>query len=113
MTRDGTLWIGTWKGLASWKGGKLTLYPELAEEVIFPLIEDQEGVVWAGGFAYNPPGKLCAIQRGVVKCYGEDGSLGNGVLGLYEDRNRNLWAGTRTGLWRWKPGPPQILSDHR
>ena len=108
VTRDGTLWIGTWKGLASWKDGKLTQYPELAEEVIFPLMEDREGVVWAGGFAYNPPGKLCAIQRGVVKCYGEDGSLGNGVLGLYEDRNRNLWAGTLTGLWRWKPGPPKF-----
>ena len=105
VARDGTLWIGTWKGLASWHDGKLTQYPELAEEVIFPLIEDRGGVVWAGGFAYNPPGKLCAIQRGVVKCYGEDGSLGDGVLGLYEDRNRNLWAGTRTGLWRWKPDP--------
>jgi len=103
--RDGTLWIGTWKGLASWKSGTLTLYPEMADEVVFPLIEDREGAVWAGGFAYNPPGKLCAIQRGAVKCYGEDGSLGDGVLGLYEDSNRNLWAGTRTGLWRWKPDP--------
>ena len=105
MTSDGTLWIGAWKGLASWKDGNLTQYPELAEEVIFPLMEDREGEVWAGGFAYSPPGKLCSIQRGVVKCYGEDGSLGNGVLGLYEDRNRNLWAGTLTGLWRWKPSP--------
>ena len=109
VERDGTLWIGTWKGLASWKGGKLTQYPELADEVVFPLIEDQEGTVWVGGFAYNPPGKLCAIQRGIVKCYGEDGSLGDGVLGLYEDRHRNLWAGTRTGLWRWKPGPRKFL----
>ena len=108
VTSDGTLWIGTWKGLASWKDGKLTQYPELAEKVIFPLMEDRDGVVWAGGFAYSPPGKLCSIQRGVVKCYGEDGSLGNGVLGLYEDRNRNLWAGTLTGLWRWKPGPPKF-----
>src|SRR5262249_38808754 len=30
-TRDGTLWIGTAKGLASWKDGKLTQYAELAE----------------------------------------------------------------------------------
>jgi len=105
VTSDGTLWIGTWKGLASWKDGKLTQYPELAKEVIFPLMEDREGAVWAGGFAYSPPGKLCSIQRGVVKCYGEDGSLGNGVLGLYEDRKSNLWAGTLTGLWRWKPSP--------
>src|SRR5262245_17940869 len=29
-SRDGTLWIGTAKGLASWKDGKLTQYPELA-----------------------------------------------------------------------------------
>ena len=28
--RDGTLWIGTLKGLASWNVGKLTAYPELA-----------------------------------------------------------------------------------
>src|SRR5262245_4754330 len=28
--RDGTLWIGTSKGLVSWKDGKLTQYTELA-----------------------------------------------------------------------------------
>src|SRR5882724_11825928 len=28
VSRDGTLWIGTWKGLASWKDGKLTQYGE-------------------------------------------------------------------------------------
>src|SRR5262245_43781359 len=27
--RDGTLWIGTLKGLASWKDGKLGIYPDL------------------------------------------------------------------------------------
>src|SRR5215469_11281000 len=30
LGRDGTLWIGTLKGLASWKDGKLTRYTELA-----------------------------------------------------------------------------------
>src|SRR5258705_219199 len=29
---DGTLWIATDKGLASWKGGTLTQYPELARQ---------------------------------------------------------------------------------
>jgi ligand-binding sensor domain-containing protein len=106
--RDGALWIGTQQGLTRWQGGKLTQYPELAGELVMPLIEDHDGTLWAGGFAYTPPGKLCAIQRGVVKCYGEDGSLGDGVLGLYEDRRGNLWAGTRTGLWRWRPGSPKF-----
>ena len=108
--RDGTLWIGTWQGLASWKNGKLTQYHELDGLVVMPILEDREGVVWAGGFAPTPPGKLCAIHNGAVQCYGADGSLGNGVVGLYEDRKGNLWAGTRTGLWRWKPGFPQFYS---
>ena len=106
VTGDGTLWIGTWKGLASWKDGRLTQYPQLAGQVIMRLIKDHEGTVWVGGAALTPPGKLCAIHNGNVKCYGEDNTLGNGILGLYEDRKGNLWAGTLAGLWRWKPGPP-------
>jgi ligand-binding sensor domain-containing protein len=105
--RDGTLWIGTSKGLVSWKDGKLTQYPELASQYIFRLIEDHEGTVWVGG-AGIPIGKLCSVQNGNVKCYGEDGSLGRGVLGLFEDGKGNLWAGVDNGLWRWKPGPPKF-----
>ena len=105
--RDGTLWIGTLKGLASWKDGKLTQYAELAGQAIFRLLEDHEGTVWVGGTAV-PTGKLCSIQNGSVKCYGEDGSLGIGVVGLFEDSKGNLWVGVATGLWRWKPGQPQF-----
>jgi ligand-binding sensor domain-containing protein len=108
--RDGTLWIGTWKGLASWKDGKLTQYPELAGQYIFALLENREGMVWAGGVAFRPPGRLCAIQNGGVQCHGEDGSLGYGGMGLYEDSKGNLWAGVKDGLWRWKPGPPKFYS---
>src|SRR5580658_8315464 len=103
--RDGRLWIGTAKGLASWKDGKLTQYPELAGQYVQALVEDREGTIWAGGTLSAR--KLCAIQSGSVLCYGEDGSLGGGVLSLYEDNGGNLWAGAFTGLWRWKPGPPK------
>ena len=105
---DGTLWIGTYKGLASWKSGKLTQYPELAGRIVYVLLEDREGAVWAGGLGFFPPGRLCAIQNGNVRCYGEDGSLGYGVFGLYEDSEGSLWAGVEDGLWRWKPGPPEF-----
>src|SRR5262249_52856058 len=47
--RDGTLWIGTLKGLASWKDGKLTEYAELAGQGIVALLEDRDGTVWAPG----------------------------------------------------------------
>ena len=105
--RDGRLWIGTMKGLASWKDGKLTHYPELAQESVVTLLEARGGTVWAAGWA-APNGKLCSIQSGSTQCSGEDNSLGYGVLSLYEDSGANLWAGAATGLWRWKPGPPKL-----
>lgn len=109
--RDGTLWIGGDKWLASWKDGKLTQYPELAGLYIFRLLEDHEGAVWVSGVGIGGPhGKLCAIHKGSVHCYGEDGGLGRGVVGLYEDRRGNLWAGVKDGLWRWKPGPAEFYS---
>ena len=45
-----------------------------------------------------------------MHCSGDDGRLGQGVLGLYEDGKGNLWAGVPNGLWRWKPGAPKFYS---
>jgi len=107
--RDGTIWIGTSNGLASWKEGKLTQYPELGGQRVFTLLEDREGTVWAGEFGI-PTGRLCAIQNGTVRCYGQDGSLGRAVFSLYEDSKGSLWMGVDGGLWRWKPGPPKFYA---
>ena len=73
--RDGTVWIGTYAGLRSWKNGLLTQYPQLGEERIFGLFEDREGTIWAGGFTTTPPGKLCAIRGTSIRCYGGTASL--------------------------------------
>ena len=105
--KDGRLWIGTNKGLASWKDGKLAHYPQLSGQGIQAILEDREGTVWVGGFGV-PTARLCAIRDGSAQCYGEDGSLGHVVNTTYEDRRGNLWVGTATGLWRWKPGPPRL-----
>src|ERR1700721_2063283 len=48
VARDGTLWIGA-KGLASFKDGHLPHYPALAGTYILPVLEDNEGPVWASG----------------------------------------------------------------
>ena len=108
VSRDGTLWIGTISGLASWKDGKVTQYPELADRNIFKLLEDREGTIWVSGGSVAG-GRLCAIRSGSVQCFG-DGNLGRAVFNLYEDSKGNLWAGVKDGLWRWKPGPPQFFS---
>jgi signal transduction histidine kinase/ligand-binding sensor domain-containing protein len=105
--RDGRLWIGTFNGLASWKDGKLTRYPDLDGQVIEALREDRGGTMWAAGWAPTI-GRLCGIQSGKTECYGQDGRFGNGVTPLFEDSRGDLWAGAMTGLWRWNPGPPNL-----
>jgi signal transduction histidine kinase/ligand-binding sensor domain-containing protein len=100
--RDGTLWIGTLRGLASWMDGKLTEYPELAGYSVNTLLADREGTVWAGHAGLT--GRLCAIKEASAQCDG--GSFGQWVGSLYEDRGGTLWATAQTGLWRWRPGAP-------
>ena len=111
IARDSTLWLGTAKGLASFKSGRLVRYPELDDHDVYALFEDHEGTVWAGGVvwegAYTQPGKLCAIKHGAAECYGSDGSFGFGVTAIHEDPQGHLWLGAGNGLWRWKPGPPK------
>ena len=108
VSRDGTLWIATLKGLASWKDGKLRDYPELGGHGIPSLIEDREGTVWAGECCHQSPEELCSIRGAAVQCYGKDGSLGVGAQTLYEDSKGNLWVSTAGGFWHWKPGPPKF-----
>ena len=105
--RDGRLWISTWLGLASWKAGKLTHYPELAGQSAGNLLEDREGTVWAGT-RYPPPGRLCAFRDGSAECYGAGREFGDRASSVYEDHAGNLWVGAHSGLWRWKPGPPKL-----
>jgi signal transduction histidine kinase/ligand-binding sensor domain-containing protein len=109
VARDGTFWIGTRAGLASWKSGKLIVYPELVGSPILSLVEDHEGSIWVGAFG-TPVGRLCEIRKGSFRCHPEIGDLGVGAFGLHEDGKGNLWVGLRTGVWRWKPGPPEFYA---
>jgi len=108
VSRDGTLWIGTLTGLASWRDGKLLQYPALAKDAVDALLEDDEGTIWVGTLNLSG-GRLCAMRNGRVECQGEDGRFGRWVEFLYQDSRKNLWATTARGLWRWKPGPPQLI----
>ena len=107
--RDGTLWIGTIEGVASWKNGKLTHYPELDGHMIYSLLEDREGTIWSSTEKIFSASAVCAIGKSGVQCSGKDGSLGGGkIVSLYEDTKDTLWAIGKNGIWKWKPGPPKF-----
>ena len=108
VSRNGTLWFVTTKGLASCKDSKLTLYAELEGLYIFTLLEDREGTVWAAGGGTPLSGKLCAFRSGTVDCVGGDGRFGSNPSALHEDARGRLWVGVKDGLWRWKPGPQKF-----
>ncbi len=46
------------------------------------------------------------MRSGRTQCYGNDGTFGIAVPGLYEDNSGALWVLAQSGLWRWRPGPP-------
>src|SRR5262249_57294161 len=77
VARDGTLFIGTLKGLASWKAGELTRYPRLDGASIDTLTEDGQGTVWAGGYQV-PNGVICAVDGRTGKRKGGDQAGGWG-----------------------------------
>ena len=103
VSSDGTLWIATREGLASWKEGKLTQYAETSGRAVAGLVEDHTKKVRFGLFS---PGEVCELLGAHVTCQGK-GALGIGAWPVNEDGRGNLWVLSPTGLWRWDPRPAQ------
>jgi signal transduction histidine kinase/ligand-binding sensor domain-containing protein/CheY-like chemotaxis protein len=105
MTRDGTLWIGSRKGLLSLREGIFTTYgPEqgLSQDVVKELLEDRDGNLWVG----TEHGLLRRNAAG-FSAFTSSKDLAEGqVLSLLEDREGKLWAGLAgAGLHRLSNGP--------
>ena len=110
---DGTIWIGTREGLVSWRDRELTEYPALAGQDVLALLVDREGTVWVGTESRaTSTGTLCAIRESTVRCYGEDGSLGERIYSLYEDGDGHLWFASSSGVWLWRSDQPKLYPLH-
>ncbi len=116
VSRDGTLWIGTFAGLASWNGRELTRYPDIGKAFVTSLLEDREGTVWAGALdrdgtvwagQHAERALLCAVRAAQVRCSAPEGGFGSFVWSLAEDRAGHLWVGAENGVWQWAPGTPR------
>ena len=105
-TRDGTIWAGTNNNL-------YTINPEtgvftkqrysLPSFRIWALHEDGEGILWVGTLF----GGMTRIDRNTGRTrnyftgmYTQASGTRISVHMIYEDRKRNLWAGTNNGLYR-------------
>jgi ligand-binding sensor domain-containing protein len=90
--RDGTLWIGTFRGLAAWNGHELSSYPRFDGYAITGILQDREGTVWVTANESLKAGLVCAIRVAGPDCHGMDGSLGTWTA-PYEASRGVLWAG--------------------
>jgi signal transduction histidine kinase/ligand-binding sensor domain-containing protein len=101
--RDGSLWIGTYRGLSRLKNGELFNYKTTPNSPgINRIIEDHAGTIWVTRYRVNDgKGSLCRVEGDKLRCYGEkDGNPGKYATALAEDSAGNIWFGCKM-LCRW------------
>jgi ligand-binding sensor domain-containing protein len=93
--RQGSLWIGTDRGLHRLQAGRvdvLTRQDGLRSDSIRTVFEDREGSLWVGGVG------LAQLKDGMVLSYGRAQGLGDeDVYAVTAAPGRGLWVGTRGG----------------
>jgi ligand-binding sensor domain-containing protein len=96
---DGSMWIGTFKGLVQWKAGRITPGPAALDgSTIHAITQDAHGELW------------CGTDKGLAHLHGDtveflDGSRlpASDVRSILFDRDGNLWIGTGAGVARMTP----------
>jgi ligand-binding sensor domain-containing protein len=99
LARDGTMWIGTFKGLVRWKAGRIAPGPAALDgSTIHAIAQDAQGELW------------CATDHGLAHLRGDTvetlaGSRlpASDAHSVLFDRDGNLWIGTSAGVARRTP----------
>jgi signal transduction histidine kinase/ligand-binding sensor domain-containing protein len=110
-SRNGSLWLAG-HGVAELRNdGTWHRYHELDSSSLVQLVEDQDGVIWAGvgGRPTSDSCSLFRIDRGKAECYKRPEIAGLDFSRLYVDRQGRLWADSKIGIWRILPGPPRLI----
>jgi signal transduction histidine kinase/ligand-binding sensor domain-containing protein len=98
--RHGTLWFGTYGGLAQLKDGKFISYTAaegLAGNQVRTIYEDSDGTLWIGTYDDG----LSRLRDGKFFNYRmEQGLYNNGVFQILEDRRGNFWISCNKGIYR-------------
>lgn len=101
---EGTLWIGTDRGLMAWRQGRVTRYSReqgLPADTVFRIVPARGGGLWIatrGGLARLRDGRLERVAPFT-------GAVAESVVSLLEDPDGTLWIGTfGAGLARLRAG---------
>jgi len=107
-TRDGSLWLGTTRGLKISARSNQDLKSIYTTSMVTALSEDMEGNIRFGtmgqGLFLIPSGRQSAVPSSVRL-------PDNSVSAIFEDRERNIWVGTADGLVRMSAPDVGVLSS--
>ncbi|HZZ14954.1 MAG TPA: triple tyrosine motif-containing protein [Candidatus Sulfotelmatobacter sp.] len=103
--RNGSLYIGTDRGLARITADHIQNYPN-SPRWPGPFVEDADGVVWMGiSGAHSASSPLCSIGKTKLECLGTQDGFGCGRgLSNTVATDGSIWVGTDEGTCRWKKG---------
>ena len=93
--RDGSVWVGTNRGLHRIMGGAAQLVEGIPQEQVTALLHDSDRTLWIGTYSNG----LHRLANGQVSRFTTaEGLINNSVRSLYEDVEKNLWVGTNGGV---------------
>lgn len=110
QTKDGIVWVGTSKGLLSFKGGKWALIEGVPGEVN-NLFAAEDGTLWLSTYPIGT-GKLCQFDPAAGQCqqvfeYPRDGIVDFELIGKPGQAPQLIFYATRQGLQLLKAGTDQ------
>ena len=102
--RRDDIWIGTASGLCKYDGTSFTTLPQFAGRRITIIMEDRSGYLW---FGTGNTGVIKTDGNALTHITTADGLPSNSIRkgGLCEDKDGNIWIGTREGLAKYTPNP--------
>ncbi len=110
--QDGTLWIGTRRGLLRWRDGEFTRMGAqvgLPEKVVRALLLDSTGTLWVSviyeGLFRGTNGHFAPVPQ-------NEWTPSHSVGSLLEDQGGSIWVGGPSGqVWQWRDSTWRLYGE--
>ncbi|WP_159821229.1 ligand-binding sensor domain-containing protein [Colwellia sp. 20A7] len=103
LTHDNILIVGTKQGAYKKVDGMFELlHPQLANERISSLLQDNANNIWLGT---DNHGIFRLHKNKLEQLNDQSGLPNNRISALYQDKEQSIWVGTSSGLFRLREAP--------